>query len=147
MRAIVAHKACDIVFMHHLGVPVRQSKLIPYNEDPVAHVYQWAEKRLLELDIPRERLIFDIGIGYGKTPEQSLVLLKNISIFKKLGLRLFVGHSRKSFLTQFTKESAANRDIETVAISEHLAEQEVDYLRVHHINHHARALKVQCALA
>jgi 2-amino-4-hydroxy-6-hydroxymethyldihydropteridine diphosphokinase/dihydropteroate synthase len=147
MRAIVANKACDIVFMHHLGVPVSQSKLIPYNEDPVAHVYQWAEKRLLELDIQRERLIFDIGIGYGKTPEQSLMLLKNISLFKKLGVRLLVGHSRKSFLSQFTQEPAANRDIETVAISEHLAEQEVDYLRVHHINHHARALKVQCALA
>ncbi len=147
MRTTVANKACDIVFMHHLGIPVSQSKLIPLNEDPVAHVYQWAEKRISELDIPHERLIFDIGIGYGKTAEQSLLLLKNINSFKKLGVKLLAGHSRKSFLSQFTQEPAANRDVETVAISHYLAEQEVDFLRVHHINHHARALKVRCALA
>ncbi len=147
MRATVAHKACDVVFMHHLGVPVSQSKLIALHEDPVAHVYQWAEKRISELDISSERLIFDIGIGYGKTAEQSLLLLKNINFFKKLGVRLLAGHSRKSFLSQFTQEPAANRDVETVAISQYLALQEVDFLRVHHINHHARALKVRCALA
>lgn len=147
MRATVAHKGCDVVFMHHLGVPVSQSKLISLNEDPLTHVYQWAEKRISELDISHERLIFDIGIGYGKTAEQSLLLLKNIRMFKELGVRLLAGHSRKSFLSQFTQEPAANRDVETLAVSHYLAEQEVDYLRVHHINHHARALKVRCALA
>lgn len=146
MRATIAHRGCDVVFMHHLGVPVSQSRLIALKENPVAHVYQWAEKRISELDIPSERLIFDVGIGYGKTAEQSLLLLKNISLFKELGVRLLAGHSRKSFLSQFTQEPAANRDVETVAVSHYLAEQEVDFLRVHHINHHARALKVQCAL-
>lgn len=146
MRATVAHKPCDIVFMHHLGIPVSVTKLIPLNEDPVAHVYQWAEKRMLELDIPPERLIFDVGIGYGKTKEQSLLLIKNMAVFKKLGVRLFVGHSRKSFLSYFTHEPASLRDIETTAMSLYLSDQKIDYLRVHNVYDHARALKVKYAL-
>lgn len=146
MRAIVTHEACDIVFMHHLGVPVSSSKLIPLNKDPVTHVYQWAKKRIHELDIAPERLIFDIGIGYGKTAEQSLALIKNIHLFKALGVRLLVGHSRKSFLSYFTHKPAKERDIETIAISSYLAHQEINYLRVHDINKNARALKVQFAL-
>jgi 2-amino-4-hydroxy-6-hydroxymethyldihydropteridine diphosphokinase/dihydropteroate synthase len=147
MRATVSNNACDVVFMHHLGVPASQSTTIPLSEDPVAHVYQWAEKRIQELNLPRERLIFDVGIGYGKTPEQSLLLIKNISVFKNLGVKLFLGHSRKSFLTCFTQEPAAYRDIETIAVSLYLARQNIDFLRVHNIDQHARALKVSDGLS
>lgn len=146
MRATVAHKASGVVFMHHLGVPVSQSGFIPLKDNAVDVVYQWAEKRIRELDMPSESLIFDIGIGYGKTAEQSLLLIKNISLFKKLGVKLLIGHSRKSFLSQFTRESAANRDLETLAISLYLADQAIDYLRIHDVSSHSRAFKVKKAL-
>lgn len=145
MRHAVADQACDVVFMHHLGIPVDKNRVISFHEDPVLHVYQWAEKRIHELNgegIDASRLIFDVGIGYGKTPEQSLALIKHVSDFRKLGVRLLIGHSRKSFLTQFTEKPASERDLETTVISLFSANQGVDYLRVHNVDDHARAFKV-----
>lgn len=145
MREMLSKQSCDIVFMHHLGIPVSQSGLIAFNQDPVSTVYEWAEKRLAELDkaqIDRSRLIFDIGIGYGKNAEHSLELIKKAAIFHELGIRLLVGHSRKSFLTQLTVKPAAERDLETTVMSLYLAKQAIDYLRIHNVDSHARALKV-----
>lgn len=145
MRQLIANETCDVVFMHHLTIPEDRSVFLPLHEDPVAAVYAWALKKILELEknnISRERLIFDIGIGYGKTAEQSLALLKKIAVFKELGVRLLVGHSRKSFLTQFTSLPAEERDIETLILSLFLAKQEVDYLRVHNVGIHARGFRV-----
>jgi len=149
MRQLVTATPCDIVFMHHLGVPANKNILLPLDQDPVALVYQWAENRLDELEktgIARDRLIFDPGIGYGKTAEQSLEIIKNIAVFHQLGVRLLVGHSRKSFLTQFTAQPAAERDLETLVVSLYLANQSVDYLRVHDVATHARSIKVSKAL-
>jgi 2-amino-4-hydroxy-6-hydroxymethyldihydropteridine diphosphokinase/dihydropteroate synthase len=150
MRNVVAEQSCDIVFMHHLGVPVNKTNTLPLNQDPVSFIYSAAEKRIQELEmsgIQRERLIFDVGIGYGKTAEQSLELIKHIKQFQSLGVRLLVGHSRKSFLSQFTAYPAAERDWETVAVSQFLARQAVDYLRVHNVDANARGLKTAAALA
>jgi 2-amino-4-hydroxy-6-hydroxymethyldihydropteridine diphosphokinase/dihydropteroate synthase len=146
MRELLAAHTCDVVFMHHLGIPVSQSKLIPLHEDPVTHVYQWAEKRIAMLEssgIQRARLIFDVGIGFGKTAEQSLELIKNISVFHRLNVRLLVGHSRKSFLKTLTSLPPKDRDLETAIISLHLADAEVDYLRVHNIVEQMRVFKTR----
>lgn len=149
MRQTVSMSQCEIVFMHHLGVPVNKNHYLPLNQDPTALVYQWVEQRLDELEkvgIAPARLIFDPGIGYGKTAEQSLEIIKNIGLFHTLGVRLLVGHSRKSFLTQFTAQPAAKRDLETIVISLHLAQQTVDYLRVHDVEANTRSLRVSKAL-
>lgn len=141
---LLVNKNCDVVFMHHLGIPVN-THTIPLSQDSVASVYQWAELRLQQLiqqGFDPSRLIFDPGIGYGKTKEQSLQLIRKIDVFKKLGIRLLVGHSRKSFLSQFNTLPAKERDLETVTTSLYLAKQQVDYLRVHDVNSHSRTLKV-----
>lgn len=142
MRELLSSASCQVVFMHHLGIPVKNSKLIPFHEDPVKFVYQWAEKRLDELNIDPSRLIFDMGIGFGKTEEQSLALIKNAELFKQLGVQCLVGHSRKSFLRVLTDKKASERDLETTVISLQLAKQGMDYLRVHHVEAHARAFRV-----
>lgn len=144
MRHVLRSAPCDIVVMHHLGIPV-QSNTLPLHENPTKQVYQWIEEKLVFLEkqsISRERLIIDPGIGYGKTAEQSLALLQSITIFKKLGVRLLVGHSRKSFLKQFTLLPPEERDIETITLSLSLAKQAVDYLRVHNVECHERSFKV-----
>lgn len=141
MYHLLREKNCNIVFMHHLGVPVNQSNIIPVHKNPVEWVYQWAEKKLAELAISPERLIFDLGIGYGKTAEQSLFLLNNMDVFKKLGVKLLIGHSRKSFLSAFTPFPAMERDIETLCVSLQMKKMGVNYLRVHNVEAHARAFK------
>ena len=145
MRKVIASHTCDIVVMHHLDIPTNKQHHLPLNENPVTVVYDWAKERIKILEnegIARERIIFDVGIGFGKTAEQSLILLKNSRDFHSLGTRLLVGHSRKSFLSQFTPTITSERDIETIALTIYLATQNIDYLRVHNVDANARALKV-----
>ncbi len=149
MRQLLAEHTCDIVFMHHLGIPVDKKNVMPRHQNVIAGIKQWAEQRIAEIDeagIASDRLIMDIGIGFGKTAEQNLKLLNEIEQFHSFGLRLLVGHSRKLFINQFTDKTFAERDIETVVLSLFLADKKVDYLRVHNPDLHARAFKVKNGL-
>lgn len=142
---IVAEKQLKAVFMHNLGIPLQANVVLSSKKDLVKQVYDWAEKQLkalIKLGLRKEQLIFDVGIGFGKTADQSYLLLKEINRFSDLGLPILVGHSRKSFLTRYTDYPAAERDIETAAVSSYLAQQKVDYLRVHNVAHTMRALRV-----
>jgi 2-amino-4-hydroxy-6-hydroxymethyldihydropteridine diphosphokinase/dihydropteroate synthase len=146
MQQVITDHDCDVVIMHQLGIPVDQNRVLPREQNPVTAVYTWAAQQIEFLDkrgIAPERIIVDIGIGYGKTKEQSLELLQHIDEFRSLNTRLLVGHSRKSFLTFFTDKPAAERDIETVAISLFLP---VDYLRIHNVDLCARGFKVAKSL-
>ncbi len=145
MREIVRAAKTDCVIMHHLQLPEDRNHVLPRDQDPVKFVYAWAEKRIAELEkdgIARERLIFDPGIGFGKMAEQSLLIIKNISVFHELGVRLFVGHSRKTFMSLFTALPFVERDAETMAMTIFLAQQKVDYIRVHNVEICARGMKV-----
>ncbi len=145
MRDVIKNSDCDVVVMHHLGIPARAGKSFPSTENVCARVHEWATQKLNLLEkenIPREKIIFDVGIGFGKEPEQSFSLIKNINYFRDLNVRLLAAHSRKRFLTLFTNNPAHERDVETVILSLSLAKH-VDYLRVHDIDMHARAFKTE----
>ena len=131
---------CKIVVMHSLSVPADKNVVLPDGCDVVAEVFDWAKVRIKALEnagIKRERIIFDIGIGFGKTAAQSHELIKNITKFKELGVALFVGHSRKSFLGA---NSVAEADQKTLEISKFLAKNGVEYLRVHNVQIHKSVL-------
>jgi dihydropteroate synthase len=145
MIEVIRKSNCNYVVMHALSVPVIPSETLDPQADAVKVVLNWANQLITRLEksgIEKSRLVIDPGIGFGKTIEQSFALVKNISQFKKLGVPLLVGHSRKSFLTLFTEKPYALRDPETLAFSYYLAEQEVDYLRVHDLESHATLLKI-----
>jgi 2-amino-4-hydroxy-6-hydroxymethyldihydropteridine diphosphokinase/dihydropteroate synthase len=145
MREIIANSSLDCVVMHHLSIPENRLHSLPRNQNPVPIVYDWAQKRLQLLEsqgLPRERIIFDPGIGFGKMAEQSLLLIQQVKCFHSLGVRILVGHSRKSFLSLFTDRPFAERDIETIAMTIYLSQCGIDYLRVHNVEMCARALKV-----
>ncbi len=145
MRALVASSTVDIIVMHHLGLPADKTKLIALHENPVSVVYTWGQEKIKQLEsmgIHRSRIIFDVGIGFGKNAEQSLLLLKNIHVFHHLGVRLCVGHSRKSFMNRITSVNCMERDLETAILSTILARNHVHYLRVHNVDVNRRALAV-----
>lgn len=149
MRAAVRDTNADCVVMHHLTIPPKRSDVIPRDQDPVQFLMDWSRQQiaLLENDgIGRERIIIDPGFGFGKTSGQALKMLENIHQFNELGVRVLVGHSRKSFMSIFTPHLAPERDVETLAMTMHLARQPIDYLRVHNVELSARALKVSSAL-
>jgi 2-amino-4-hydroxy-6-hydroxymethyldihydropteridine diphosphokinase/dihydropteroate synthase len=149
MRAVVRNANVDCVVMHHLTIPPSRDHVLPRDQDPVEFLYRWSENQIALLEnegIAKERIIIDPGFGFGKTPGQSLALLNGISRFANLGVRLLIGHSRKSFMTIFTACPAAERDIESLAIAEFLARHPVDYLRMHNVNMCGRAFRLQAIL-
>lgn len=144
MCELVRNSNADCVLMHHRSIPEDRANFLPRNQNPVSLVLKESAAHLNTLEkmgINRERIIFDPGIGFGKLAEQSLELLRNIEIFSQLQTRLLVGHSRKSFLSLLTEKDYPERDVETLAIALSLAQQPVDYLRVHHVEMCARGFK------
>lgn len=142
MREVLAAAKCDIVVMHSLSIPADKAVTLPEDCDPIEVVLQWKQRVTAlaqQSGIDVARLIFDPGIGFGKTPQQSLALILRASELVSNGGHWLYGHSRKSFLTLFTNSLAQDRDALTLAFSASLAAAGVQYLRVHNVAAH-RAL-------
>lgn len=149
MQKVAQQSDVDLVVMHSLSVPAARNVVFAANENAVEEVLRWAQLRFGELEklgINRNRLIFDPGVGFGKTPAHSLALLAGAGRFRELGARVLVGHSRKSFLSKFTAKPFSERDPETVTASLELARKGVNYLRVHNVAAHAQAFELTRAL-
>jgi len=134
-----------LVFMHSLSIPVVKGESIPPDRDSVEFLLAWAEERLAEFDrrgITRHRLVFDPGIGFGKTVRQSWHILEHMERFHDLEIPLLVGHSRKSFLQAVTDKPSAERDAETLTVSHGLLTKGVEILRVHDVKGHATLLRM-----
>lgn len=126
------------IFMHNLGVPSNKNIVVKGNI--IDEIKKWLESKINIFEknnIDKNQLIFDIGIGFGKTASQDLQLLQNIKEFHNCGFKILVGHSRKSFIKMFTTDN--ERDIETLSISMKIAKN-VDIIRVHTPLEHQRAL-------
>ncbi len=147
MIDLLKNSDCDYILMHSLSVPANKKIIFSEQQDPIKEIKIWLEQKLNTLEknrIDLKRVIFDPGIGFGKTAQQSLNLLKSIDIFMEYPVRLMVGHSRKSFIADFSKvEGSAVRDFESIGISMELAKKGVDIIRVHNASKHARAWLAQ----
>jgi 2-amino-4-hydroxy-6-hydroxymethyldihydropteridine diphosphokinase/dihydropteroate synthase len=133
----------DFVAMHNVGVPADPSRTIPAGDDPVVAVERWLEQRLHEwqgagLDLAR--VVFDPGVGFGKNPLQSLELIRGVARFERYGLRVLVGHSRKSFMHKIAGEKT-DRDLFTIGVSLELCARSVEVLRVHDVAAHTAAYR------
>ncbi len=138
----VANSTYKIVLMHSLGIPPSAERVLPVKRAPIDYIIDWGAMKLQQLHIygiAKERVILDPGIGFGKSPYQSLALLRDIAKLKSLGCELLVGHSRKSFMSTFTA-TPIERDIETSAMCPYLLSQGVDYIRVHDVASVQRSL-------
>ncbi|BBB14883.1 2-amino-4-hydroxy-6-hydroxymethyldihydropteridine pyrophosphokinase [Candidatus Rickettsiella viridis] len=145
MGELAVKNAVKCVVMHNLGVPADKNKVLSSDPNICQQIFEWAKQRFKQLiaaGVAPEQLIFDIGIGFGKTAQQSASLLKNINYFRGLDCQLLVGHSRKSFLNLVTDKLGVERDIETALLSYQLAAHHVDYLRVHNVELNARAVNM-----
>lgn len=100
MRQVVAEHSCEVCIMHMPGDPTTmQSKTSYQNVVLEVSEYLTEQANLAEADgIAREKIILDPGIGFGKTVAQNLEILGNVDQFVKLGYRVLIGASRKSFV-------------------------------------------------
>ena len=135
-----------LVIMHHLTIPTDPETIISEELDPVKEVKNWLLEKaeyLIKKGVSSKKIIFDPGVGFGKTATQSWQLIREAKDLSDLGFPVMYGHSRKSFLNLVTDKDFIYRDLETAVISGYLAEAGVNYLRIHDVESTARALKLQ----
>lgn len=124
------------ILMHNLGVPVSKEVVIAKDKDVVLELKRWFCGKMEYLQrhgVAKDRVIFDLGIGFGKDGEQSLELIQRVNEFSDLGVEIYVGHSRKSFLKDVFQGISEGRDVETAYISSVLMQNNVGYIRVHNV--------------
>jgi dihydropteroate synthase len=108
MAGVVADSGADCCLMHMLGEP-RTMQRDPRYEDVVDEVKAFLEERLLfamHEGISEQRVLLDPGIGFGKTLEHNLTLLRRLDELTSIGRPIVVGTSRKSFLGAIAARAA-----------------------------------------
>lgn len=148
--AVAAELGCDVVLMHMLGEP-RTMQDAPRYDDVVAEVEAFLLARIeaaLAAGVARERIWLDPGIGFGKTLEHNLALLRALPRFAALGFPVLLGASRKRFIAAIdpTATDAGDRLGGSLAVALHGARAGVAAVRVHDVRETVQALAVQAAV-
>jgi len=150
MAQLAAKQQAPVVLMHIQGTP-KTMQVDPKYDDVVGEVLEFLltrAERAQQLGILKERIFIDPGIGFGKTVQHNLLLLKNIEKFVAAGYRVLVGPSRKSFIGKITgKENPAERIFGTAAAVALCVSAGVSVVRVHDVAEMADAIKVVQAVS
>jgi dihydropteroate synthase len=147
MAALVAERGSDCCLMHMLGEP-RTMQEDPRYDDVVSDVKAFLEERMafaVGEGVAEERIQLDPGIGFGKTLEHNLELLRRLDELVALGRPIVVGTSRKSFLGRLTGRDVTERIAGTVATNVLAFERGASVFRVHDVAASADALAVAAA--
>jgi dihydropteroate synthase len=148
MAGFVAERGCDCCLMHMLGEP-RTMQDDPRYDDVVDDVKAFLAERVafaVREGVAEEHIQVDPGIGFGKTLDHNLELLRRLDEIVALGFPVVIGTSRKSFLGRLTgREDPHERVAGTVATSVLALERGATVFRVHDVAPNADALAVAAA--
>ncbi|PZR67796.1 MAG: dihydropteroate synthase [Solirubrobacterales bacterium] len=135
LAGLVAERRADCCLMHMLGEP-RTMQRDPRYGDVVSEVKAFLQERLafaVGEGVAEERILLDPGIGFGKTVEHNLELLRRLDELVELGRPVVVGVSRKSFLGAITGRPVDERVAATVAACVLALERGATVFRVHDV--------------
>jgi dihydropteroate synthase len=147
MASVVAAAGAECCLMHMLGDP-RTMQDDPHYDDVVGDIKAFLEERMafaVTAGIAEERILLDPGIGFGKTVEHNLALLRRLGEFLDLGRPVVIGTSRKSFLGRLTGRAPDERVAATVATNVLAYERGARLFRVHDVAPVHDALTVTAA--
>jgi dihydropteroate synthase len=147
MAEVVAGSGAECCLMHMLGEP-RTMQRDPRYEDVVGEVKAFLEARMafaVAEGIEEERIVLDPGIGFGKTLEHNLELLRRLDELLTLGRPVSIGTSRKSFLGRLTGRGVGDRGAGTIATNVLAYERGARIFRVHDVAPLKDALVVAAA--
>lgn len=149
MMRIVAASGAPVCLMHAQGDPATM-QLDPRYGDVLLDVYDFLAERVAVAEaagIPRDRIVVDPGIGFGKTLDHNLTLLRGLSLFHGLGCPVLLGASRKRFIgTIAGADVASDRMAGSVAVALHGLRQGVQILRVHDTYETRQAMDLEMAI-
>lgn len=134
------------VIMHMQGIPQTMQENPEY-DDVINDVYTFLEDRIHKAEsFGVNDIIVDIGIGFGKTLEHNLLLIKHLENFLTLGKKVLVGASRKSMIHEIYPSKIEERLSGTLTLHLESLRNGASILRVHDVAEHKQAIKVQKAL-
>ena len=145
MFEVVAKHRAGICLMHSQGLPENMQNK-PHYDEILLDIYDYFEEKITEAQskgIPREKIVIDPGLGFGKKLHHNLEIINKISLFLGLGLPVMIGISRKSFIGEIISErEPSERLIGSVAAMLTTLNRGVNIVRVHDVKEAADAIKV-----
>jgi dihydropteroate synthase len=150
LAGVVSEADVDLCLMHMQGEP-RTMQVAPQYGDVVSEVAAFLEERLafaVAAGIPEEKVCLDPGIGFGKTPDQNLELLRRLDRIVAIGRPVLVGLSRKSTLARVTVGPGARVGTDAASVGGAVAafDRGATLFRVHDVRSHVEALTVAAAV-
>jgi len=142
MAPLVARRGVPVIVMHNRDAADPAI-------DIVADVLAFFARSLeiaAQAGIARDKVVLDPGIGFGKTPEQSILCLARLGEFKRFGLPLLVGASRKRFITSVSPSQPNERIGGSIATHLIAARDGAAILRVHDVREMVQALRIAAAI-
>jgi dihydropteroate synthase len=149
LPGIIAEYRVPVILMHMQGTP-RDMQVQPRYNHLLENIRQFFMERITlaqNQGIPKELILLDPGIGFGKTFSQNLTLIKHLDYFHNLDQPLVLGTSRKAFIGHLTGQEPLNRDWGTAATLVIGAWQGAHMLRVHNVAAAKQVMAVADALA
>ncbi|HSV27818.1 MAG TPA: dihydropteroate synthase [Sedimentisphaerales bacterium] len=135
MARLAAGSNVPVILMHMQGTPATMQQSPHYN-DVVSEVLAFLLNRAARAEsfgIPRQHIIIDPGIGFGKTFDHNVIVLHNIRRFVSSGYRVLVGASRKRFLSHITGRASSNLAAATAAVTALCADAGAAIVRAHDV--------------
>ncbi|MFH1829355.1 MAG: dihydropteroate synthase [Pseudomonadota bacterium] len=135
MFSLAAHTQVPICLMHMKGTPSTMQK-DPHYDDVMVEIISFLKESIElaeKVGVKREMIMVDPGIGFGKTVEDNLIILKRLGELKKLGVPIVIGTSRKSFIGKVLDVDIENRLEGTLATLAASIQARAKVLRVHDV--------------
>lgn len=144
MGEVATASRSGVCVMHMQGTPQTMQDQ-PQYQNVVEEVFAYLQQRAdacRSLGIAPERICLDPGIGFGKTHEHNIALLRGVRRFLNLPYPILIGHSRKGFVAHVLGDRSTDRDAGTLGVSLAMAAAGVDLLRVHNVRDTVHALRL-----
>ncbi len=149
MRALAAERSAPSIIMHMKGTP-QTMQTSPDYDDLISDIMSFLRERIgaaVEAGLPREYIIIDPGVGFGKTEQHNLEIIRKLGDFKSIGCPILMGTSRKGFIGRITGVSTAADRVggtaATVAIS---IANGANIVRVHDVTEMVRVARMSDAV-
>jgi len=137
MAAVAAKYEVACCLMHNQDTPEYNSLI-----EDIETALKSSVEIALKKGVKKEKIILDPGIGFGKTYEQNLEVLRNLQYFKQIGFPLLLGTSRKSVVGNALKLPVDQRKEGTIATSVIGISKGIDFVRVHDVKENKRACRM-----
>ena len=144
MVAVAVECCVGVCVMHMQGSPQTMQEN-PRYDDVVEEIASYLLRRrnwCVEQGIEWERICLDPGVGFGKTHEHNLELLRNVHRFLALDRPIMIGHSRKGFIGKLIGSKTDDRDAGTIGVTLAIAASGANVVRVHNVKQTVDALRL-----